>query len=155
MISPRGWHFWLCSILQKELTTSHEQDTARTWRWSWRTSCITEIKTDCIGKVREVATDWWLASPPGQHSIMWRGLSWAYGSSSGKRQGRGTFQPLPSVLGHFMGAHILVSPTRIAGESMGLNHGKSDYDREGGGFSKDQSAEPSWWYIMNRELSGV
>lgn len=66
----------------------------------------------------------------------------------------GGVQPPPSVLGHFMESHTLVSTTRIAG-SLWVQSEKFYYDKEGRGVSNNQSTEPNRWYIVNMKLRGV
>lgn len=106
---------------------------------------------NCIGKVRKVAILWHCPSPrPTQHHMersllsLWF-LQWGKG---------GGFQPPPSVLGHFMESHTLVSTTRIAG-SLWAQSEKFYYDKEGRGVSNNQSTEPNRWYIVNMKLCGV
>lgn len=65
--------------------------------WGWSTPCSSGTKTDQIRRVRGATIHWLNCLFPGQHLTTQRGLSWASGSSSGKREPGGGSQSPPAL----------------------------------------------------------
>lgn len=153
VISPEGEtdHSWICVSSQKELTTSHGQDTTRTWRWSLstlhrRNQDSLHWKAKRSGyRLTALLLPMANTAPCGEDSPE------LMVSPVGKMR---TFQwPLPVLCVTSWEPILLFNPWGLLG-SLWLQPWKI-YDREGGGVSNNQSAEPSWWYIVTREQSGV